>query len=891
MIDPGSDSRSSPPAHDDPERAPAELADEVDRALEALWRGSTIELDTLLSETQGGGEPGEPGRTGTFRKLMDAADEIGRLWSGPTVPPELPNFRDLELIGRGGMGVVYRAKQLHPPRDVAIKLLAPRRRGKLDRRRFHFEIEALATLDHPNIARVHEAGWLDDVNEMPYMVMEFVRGMPVTASAQDRHLSLEERLSLFLRIAEAVHHAHQRGIMHRDLKPENILVTEDGEPKVLDFGIARRVDDRAEASESGAAETAFLGTLLYSSPEAVAEGEKAIDVRSDVYSLGVLLHELLTGRLPIEPAGRDARAVMGSIAEGKIDLTRAALPELDEDLRWILRSAMAHDVGDRYASVAALADDLRRHQAREPIRARPPSVRYQFARFAQRNALLVSIAGSLTALLLVALVLVSVLYLQSSAARDAEAEQRRVAEREGAKQQAALRFLNDMLSAANPRMGTGEPDVPVRAVVERAAASLDTVEAGSLYEPEVEAAVRDTIGDVFVALAMFEEADRMFRAARSLRAAHLAPDDPAHALSEHRLGALAVRLGEMDRAQTLLESALERRRSHFGEDSAPYATTLNELSMIKTGRRDFESAHEMQQRVLAIRRRVLAENDPLIGQAINNIATTLVHLGRFEEAIITLREALAFREQIYGESHPDIAETLSDLGFLYRMDGRYEESERAIRRTIDILTASYGEDHPLVASAIHNLAQLMYMLGDYEEALRLMHRALAIREFALGETHPGTILVSNDITVILSELERWDEAELAMRRVLEMRERAHPEGHPDIAASHRALGELQHRLGRQELAEEHLKSALESFRTERGGTHRDALVTAGLLADLYLAWDRPEQAEAVLREAHEPFVTSGSAVPAGLIERLVTTYEALGRPEEAARWRDRRPDS
>ncbi|TVQ53058.1 MAG: serine/threonine protein kinase [Phycisphaerales bacterium] len=888
MNDSGSDSRTSLPESDDSERDPGELADEVDRALEALWRGSTIELDTLVSETRGGGEPGN---AGTFRKLMDAAEEIGRIWSGSTVPPELPNFRDLEAIGRGGMGVVYRAKQLHPPRDVAIKLLAPRRRGELDRKRFHFEIEALATLDHPNIARVHEAGWIDDANEMPYMVMEFVRGRPVTVYAQEHQLSVDDRLSLFIRIAEAVHHAHQRGIMHRDLKPENILVTDDGEPKVLDFGIARRVDDQAEASESGAAGTTFLGTLLYSSPEAVTQGERAIDVRSDVYSLGVLLHELLIGRLPIEPAGRDARAVIRSISEGKIDLTRAALPGLDEDLRCVLRCAMAHDPDGRYASVAALADDLRRYRKREPIRARPPSVRYQFARFAQRNALLVSMTGSLTALLVAALALVSVLYFQTSAARDAEAEQRRVAEREGAKQQAALRFLNDMLSAANPRMGSGDPDVPVRAVVERAAASLDAIEAGSLYEPEVEATVRDTIGDVFVALAMFEEAERMYIAAQSVRAAHLPPNDPAHALSEHRLGALALRLGEMDQAQMLLESALETRRLHYGEDSGPYATTLNELSMVMTGRRDFETAHDMQQQVLAIRRRVLAENDPLIGQAINNIATTLVHLGQFEEAISTLEEALAFREQIYGESHPDIAETLSDLGFLYRMDGRHEESERAIRRTVDILTASYDEDHPLVASAIHNLAQLMYMLEDFDEALRLMHRALAIREYALGETHPGTILVSNDITVILSQLELWDEAEPMMQRVLEMRQQAHPEGHPDIAASHRAIGELQQRLERFEIAEDHLIRALDIYRAARGETHRDSLITVGLLADLYLAWDRPEQAEAVLLEAHEPFATTERVVPAGLIERLVTTYEALGRPEEAAHWRDRLPSS
>lgn len=728
----------------------AHLPDELDNALEALWRGESGKFDQLIETVDRGNS--------TIGRMVRAAVTLMGETERTAIPQDIDDFSIEGEIGRGGMGVVYRARQKHPDRTVAIKLIQP---GKLTpeyRRRFRYEADVLASLTHPGIASIHQVG-LHSVNgkALPYIVMEFVNGEPLTQFCKSQRLGVKERIALFLKVCDAVQYAHQRGILHRDIKPDNILLALDkvqGEPivKLLDFGVARPLVQQGDSDHPRTTDGSFVGTMLYMSPEQVT-GE-AVDVRSDVYSLGVLLYEMLLDRLPYEAKSGVPSSVIDAIRTQPPQFDGNAL--LDRDLRAILNTALAKDRAQRYPSAEALNADLRRYLRHEPISARSPSPAYQLAKFARRSPLVVGGASAFVLLLVTAVIVISILLVQMHTARDAEAIQRHLAEREAAKQQAVVQFLHDTLGAANPRVVTGAADVTVREMISHAATVLDAGRAG--YEPEVEASVRDTIGHVYLSLGMYHEAERMHLTARALRADHLDPHDPGHAESKHHLGAVAIRLGDMDRAEKLLERALALRKLHHGELSIEVANTMDHLSTVMTSRRAFQEAHSLQSQVLDIRRNILLPNDPLIGQAVHRLGTTYLHLGQYSQCREHLEEALAIREQALGAAHPDVAETLADLAFLYRSRGQHDQAEEAARRCIDIRMESYGQDHPLVASALHVLASIEFDTGQHEEALMNLREALRIRKHVHGSVHPTVMLLQHDIDLVLAEIRQFDEA-------------------------------------------------------------------------------------------------------------------------------------
>lgn len=865
---------------------PSVLPDELDDALEALWHGDSGKLDHLL-----GTNVGDAQDESTIARMVRAAAELHSNSETIIPPRDIDEFTIEGEIGRGGMGVVYRARQKHPERTVAIKLIRPGKLTAEHRRRFQYEADVLASLSHPGIATIHQAGIYEiDGQSQPYIVMELVNGKPLTAFAKCHQLVTRNRLELFLSVCDAVHYAHQRGVIHRDLKPENILAVPGvkfGSPtiKLLDFGVARPIDAASRSDRPETTDSSFIGTMLYMSPEQV-DGE-TLDARSDVYSLGVVLYELLLEHLPYEFASPSPSKVMEAIREqaprfGDDD-------RLENDLVLILQTAMAKVRAQRFASADALAADVKRYLRYEPIAARPPSAAYQFRKFAQRNPFVIAGMSAFAILIVTAFIVITWLYVEAQAAKEAEADQRRLAEREVEKQEAVREFLHDMLAVADPRIGTGNPDITVREVVDHAAQSLDAGD--RQYDPEIEALVRDMIADVYVAFALFDDAEELFLSAQQLREANLPADHPDHALTKLNLGSLYYRTGNLDHAQPLLEEALNRLMVTDGEVSDAVATTVNNLALVIIARGEYERAYGMFQRVLDIRREALEPDHPLIGQAMNNLAMTLHYLGRYDEAEKKYQDSLTFRERIFGDSHPEVAETLSNLAILKEQRGALDEAEADLRRSITIVRDAFGERNPAVQNPLNNLATLMYAREQFEDAAELMHEVLEIAQHNYDPTHPSVITTQNNLAVIYSRLDRLDEAEAIMREVLEVRQATLFEDHPDIAIGRSTLGQLLQRRGHFEEAEHHLTAALGARRNALGEAHPNTLFSIGVLADLYLELERYEDAETLLLTARDHLdsdenVSAQSAL--SIYDALIELYESWGRDDIAAHVKQQR---
>ena len=709
----------------------------IDEAFRRAIAADAADRDRVLTEASGGDES----VIDEVRSLLDAdaidntltlgqptATDAAPAQAGPAwgdLPATIGGYELETPIGRGGMGVVYRARRVSPARTVALKIIRRALTSETTLRRFRLEAEALARMQHPGIAALYEIG-LDEGIDQPFFAMELVEGESITAHAESRNLSVNERLGLLARVCDAIDHAHTRGVIHRDLKPENVFVTADGQPKVLDLGIAKLLDHDNDSVTSVTEAGQIVGTLGYMSPEQVSGDPHAIDPRCDVYALGVLGYELLAGRRPIETTGMGMYEAIHHIKNTPPEPLAAARPELDQDIVTIISKAIAKDAAGRYESAARLADDIRRFLADEPITARPPSTLYQLSKFAKRNRTLV---GSVAAIFVVLVVSLAAVGLSLRATRVSQ----RQAEADREVTQAVNAFLlEDLIAAADPRQG-GDQSVTLIDALNGASENLGDRFAAA---PRSEAAIRAALGEIYSTLNDFPRATENTR-----RALDLTPGgDPA--LRFDRLNALAVLhmdLDEFDEAATALDEA---DRLLTGDRSDQWTRRRLEARgnrgrlLYKTG--DSEAALAEYRFVHDEGKRRLPPGDDLTLAAGGAVSLIYQQLGRLDEAQAMSEEAVRLYEDLYGPEHPDTLTTLTNHAMLLTRLERYGEAESTFRRVLDARLRTMGDDNVDTNVTRFVYAGMLLKAGRPAEAAELARLACDTLNAVLGPEHRYT---------------------------------------------------------------------------------------------------------------------------------------------------------
>jgi tetratricopeptide (TPR) repeat protein len=708
--------------------------------------------------------------------------------SSPGAAGSVGPYRLVALIGEGGMSRVFLAERTSPdfPQHVAVKLIREGGLGPSALRRFRRERRILAGLQHPNIARLLDGGATESGE--PYVVMEYVSGLPVTRYCDERRLTVRERLELFRTICAAVQHAHVNLVIHRDIKPNNVLVTENGEPKLLDFGIATRLLPNAE--EGPVTQERAL-TPDYASPEQLA-GDP-LTTASDVYSLGVVLHELLNGCRPgvTAVASADNEAVAAARAVTPRQLRRLLAGDLDH----VVQRALSRDVSGRYPSVEQLSSDVGRYLAGLPVTARAPRLAYRASKFVRRNAAAVSF-GLLAALCLSTLA--GVFVLQSARVR----RERDAARREQQRAEEVTRFLVDAFERVDPYRAAGET-MTVREVLdrsaERVARSLDG-------EPGLQSTLMLTIGRVYTNLGLHESAAAM------------------------------------------LEGALARRRQVHGEASVEVAEALTRLGVLQHERGDDRAAEGAFREALDIRRQRLGEEDLGVAESLAYLGYSLRDRGDYATAEPLIRQALAFRRKHLGGDHLDTASTLTQLGFLHHRKGELDRAEPLYREAVASFRRGRHEDNPAACTALANLAWLLEEKGDAASAEPIYREVLVARRRVFGDDHPEVASTLNSLAALLRNRGDYLRAEETARSAVEMNRRILPAGHPAAAAALTTLALILRDKGEPAAAEPLLRESLDISRRALGPDDPDVSTHLLNLATVLLDSRQYSAAERALEE-------------------------------------------
>jgi non-specific serine/threonine protein kinase/serine/threonine-protein kinase len=710
------------------------------------------------------------------------------------------------------MGTVYEAAETGAVRrNVAVKVVRAGFGSREVRARFEAERQALALMDHPGIAKVLQAG--ETANGDPFFAMELVKGLPIHDFCDSRRLSTHDRLSLFISVCQAVQHAHQKGVIHRDLKPSNILVTEqDGkpQPKIIDFGIAKALGLKLTENAMVTLVGIPIGTAVYMSPEQAESSGIDIDTRTDIYSLGVVLYQLLVGSLPNEPTAEGMPAFMYRLASGYNDSPRpsarfAALgdyqtgvadarrttvehleSDLSGDLDWIVMKALEPKRSHRYETASAFAADIERYLNHETISARPPSTRYRLSKFIRRNRTAVAAATIVVFALAVSAVLAT-----AGMVRAVRAE--RVAAQEAAATKQVSDFLVGLFKIPDAGEAAGSK-VTARDLLDR---GVNTSEVELGRQPQLLGRMMHTIGDAYYALGLYAPAiSTLERALKAKEASGVS--DSSIAETEVELGEALSRHGDAKPAEEHYNRALALTNRSLKPDDPLVARELAGLAALRWQGGKKSEAESLYKRAIAID----AKNPDQLPMARHRIGLGIVYWAqkRYPEAETEFKKSLALEQERLGPDHPDVAAITNNLGALYWTQGRFDDALPLYERTLAIYTKTYDANHPNIAAISNNLGETYWKLGRYKEAEPLFRRALAIKEAKLAPGHPSIAVSLNGLAGVLRDEKRYAEAEALYKRALDIRRKALPAGDADITETENDYAALLKATGRSSQA-------------------------------------------------------------------------------------------
>jgi serine/threonine protein kinase/tetratricopeptide (TPR) repeat protein len=724
-------------------------------------------------------------------------------------------YKLLEQVGEGGFGLVFVAEQQEPvKRRVALKVIKPGMDSAQVIARFEAERQALALMDHPNIAKVFDASATE--SGRPYFVMELVRGIAITDYCDQNQLTPRERLELFVTVCHAIQHAHQKGIIHRDVKPTNVLVTShDGKPvaKVIDFGVAKALHQHLTERTLYTNFAQLIGTPLYMSPEQAEMSGLDIDTRSDIYSLGVLLYELLTGTTPLEKK-RFAKAAFDEIRRLICEeeperpsqrlSTSDALPSLAAcrkteparlprllrgELDWIVLKALEKDRTRRYETANGLARDVQRYLEDEPVEACPPSAGYRLRKLARKHRAALTTAAAVALLLLAGIAASTWQAVRAARAAAAEKQAKLTAQAKEAETEAVLHFVeNQIFVAARPE---GQAGGLGRAVTLRRAieAALPFVEKVFRDQPLIEARLRMTLGTSFYYLGELKFAAEQYQTSRMLYSKHIGPDDPATLRSMAGLANCYVYLERPAEALQLREEILALRKAKLGLDHVETLQSMNDLAMSYPTFGRWTEACQLFGETFALRKAKLGPNHPDTLMSMGGLAVSYTGLGRLADALPLFREVLRLRKAILGPSHPDTLSIMWLLANYYASLGQYADALPLCEEALALQSAKLGSDHPATLATMNNLA--WYLATAPDRKWRDPPRAVELAQKA-AHSSPQSVTYWGTLGTARYATGDWKGAIAALEKAIGLRTPDDPLGANEgffLAMAHWQLGE------------------------------------------------------------------------------------------------------
>ena len=733
-------------------------------------------------------------------------DQFGQTLIGTRIG----RYKIKRVIGSGGMGTVYEAIQEQPRRRVAIKML---KRGITSRsalHRFEFESQLLARLRHSGIAQVYEAGTHDDSDSgegIPYFVMEYIpNAKTLTEYADHKKLDTHERLKLFGQVCDAVQHGHLKGIVHRDLKPGNILVGPSGVPQIIDFGVARSTDSDMAITTLQTDVGQLIGTLQYMSPEQVEADPADIDPRSDVYALGMILYELLTGSLPYDVGHAAIHEAVRMVREDEPSRLSTINRQLRGDVETITLKALEKNRNRRYQSALELQRDILNHLSGDPVSARRASVLYQLQRFSRKHRATAVTGGIILSISLIAVIFVAMFAIDAS--------------RERVRTKAVKQFLTNMLASVDPHLTLGSESDRIKLILAKAATDVETQ---FVDQPLEEAEIRNIIGKVYEGFGLFSEATPHYQQALEIRQRNLDENDPLTLKSANDLGRLLIQQGAYEQADEYCRNTLQSSRKALSNTHSVTHQAIDNLGLMMIRKGQYESAIKQYGEALELKRAALGRQHLDTVNTILGVSDSLIAMGEYDEALPEIKQAISIRRNQLGLNHPDTIACYERLGRLMQLQGNYTGAGIYNEVVCGTYISKLGTDHPATLRANHDGAGILIGAGKYREANEELRVVIDARRVVLGRDHPDTLDSMHLLSKVLRLQKKYQEAEANARTSSEgLRRRLGP-NHPMTLHAMFNFGMLHMETSDYDTASSILNETLDRRIATLGDSHPDSI--------------------------------------------------------------------